>query len=74
MKDLSQVLPIYARLLVNNTFDFRDLAFREIVNLQKSQIVRYANKLLNCELSPDQFDWHSPGIRAQLFDNKKNKI
>ena len=31
-----------------------------------------ANSLLNTKLTSEDFDWYSPGIRAQLFD-KSNK-
>ncbi|WP_413441458.1 NAD(P)/FAD-dependent oxidoreductase [Synechococcus sp. MIT S1220] len=70
--DFMEVLPLHISLFFQNTFGFRDLAWRELKYLAKTQILNSANSLLNAKLTPEDFDWYSPGIRAQLFD-KSNK-
>ena len=59
-------------LFSKNIFGFRDLAFREIKYLLKENILKKANELTIFNLKDLEFNWHSPGIRPQLYDNEKN--
>ena len=61
-------------LLANNEFGFRDLAFREIQYLIKNNILKKASELTSENLKTINFKWHSPGIRAQLFNKTTKKL
>lgn len=74
INDLLEVVPLHLSLFLSNSFGFRDLALQEVRNIMKSQIVKSANNLLKCKLSAVDFDWYSPGIRAQLFDKKNRSL
>ena len=67
-----EILLLQINLLANNQFGFRDLAFREIKYLLKDNILKKASELTIENLKDIEFVWHSPGIRAQLF-NKSTK-
>ncbi len=70
----SEVFFLQMNLLLNNQFGFRDLAFREIKYLIKKNIIIKANQLTSFDLRKIDFDWHSPGIRPQLFDKSNSKL
>ena len=70
----AKVIFLQMNLLLNNQFGFRDLAFREIKYLLKRNIILKANQLTSFDLRKIDFDWYSPGIRPQLFDNKNGKL
>ena len=69
-----EILFLQINLLAKNEFGFRDLAFREIQYLIKENILRKANELTNLNLREIDFSWHSPGIRAQLYDKSSKKL
>ena len=69
-----EILSLQMSLLVNNEFGFRDLAFREIKYLIKNNILKKASELTSEELNNINFEWHSPGIRAQLFNKSTKKL
>tara|TARA_A100001388_G_scaffold257391_1_gene223167 strand:+ start:1523 stop:2728 length:1206 start_codon:yes stop_codon:yes gene_type:complete len=58
------------KLFINNSFGYRNLAFQEFNNLFKDNILSAAQKLTKYKLNSKDFSWYTPGIRAQLFDNK----
>ena len=71
LDNLIETLPIYVSLFANNSFGFRNLAFREFKNVFKSEIIRSANELVTETLHAEDYNWYSPGIRAQLIDKNK---
>ena len=68
LENALEILPTHAALFANNSFGFRDLALREFRYLFKNEIIKTANELVVDPLNSDDFDWYSPGIRAQLLD------
>ena len=62
------------KLLFKNSFGYRDLAFKEFKNLSKTNIISSAQKLTKLKLYENDFEWYSPGIRAQLFNKKSGKL
>ena len=58
------------KLLFKNSFGYRDLAFKRFKNLSKKNIISAAQKLTSFKLEEDDFEWYTPGIRAQLFNQK----
>jgi L-2-hydroxyglutarate oxidase LhgO len=69
-----QILSLQLSLFTKNTFNFRDLAFREFKYLFKKNIIISAQKLTSYNLDQINYDWYSPGIRAQLYDNELQKL
>ena len=69
-----EILLLQFNLLANNEFGFRDLAFREIQYLIKNNILKKASELTSENLKNINFKWHSPGIRAQLFNKKTKRL
>ena len=69
-----EILFLQVNLLAKNEFGFRDLALREIQFLLKDNILKEANELTNLNLREIEFSWHSPGIRAQLYDKSSKKL
>ena len=62
------------KLLLNNSFGYRNLAFQEFNNLFKNNILASAQRLTKFKLNSKDFSWYSPGIRAQLFDKKNGTL
>ncbi len=71
---LPNILINQTKLFLNNSFGYRDLAFRELKNLRKKNIIASAQKLTKLKLFESDFEWYSPGIRAQLFNKKSGKL
>ena len=69
-----KTLILQINLLTKNEFGFRDLAFREIKYLIKENILKKASELTSENLKDIKFKWHSPGIRAQLYDESKKSL
>ncbi len=69
-----EIILLQLNLLVKNEFGFRDLAFREIQYLIKDNILKKASELTSEKLTNINFEWHSPGIRAQLFNKSTKRL
>ena len=69
-----EILSLQISLFLDNTFRFRDLAFREFKYLFKENIIKSAQKLTSLNLDDIKYDWYSPGIRAQLYDTESRKL
>ena len=69
-----KILLLQINLLLNNTFQFRDLAFEEYKYLFKKNIIDAAQTLTSKDLKDIAFEWYSPGIRAQLYDTELKKL
>lgn len=70
----ADIFKLQLNLFLKNKFGFRDLAFREIKYLIKNNILKEANKLTSLDLNKIDFNWHSPGIRPQLYNCKTQKL
>ncbi|OSM06165.1 NAD(P)/FAD-dependent oxidoreductase [Magnetofaba australis] len=61
-------------LWLRNEFNFRRLAREELAKYRRGHMVALASKLLE-GVEPSQYRrWGKPGIRAQLFDVKQQKL
>ena len=69
-----EILLLQISLIANNEFGFRDLAFRESQYLIKDNILKKASELTSENLKNINFQWHSPGIRAQLFNKITKRL
>ena len=69
-----EIISLQISLFIENTFRFRELAFREFKYLFKENIIKSAQKLTSLNLEDIKYDWYSPGIRAQLYDTKSHKL
>jgi len=62
------------RLLFSSTFDYKKLAYEEMQKYFGKKMVTLAGKLIR-DINPAHYTrWGKPGIRAQLFDIKKNQL
>ena len=63
-----------AKLFLQNSFGFRDLAFEEMKKYNKSYFISLAKDMVK-ELDISGFNkWSKPGIRAQLLNIKTNEL
>jgi L-2-hydroxyglutarate oxidase LhgO len=70
--ELLQIMVQGAQMMVHSDFDFRRLAYEELLKYQRSHLVQLSQPLAH-ELKPENFvHWGPSGIRAQLL-NLKNK-
>ncbi len=69
-----EIFLLQINLLAKNEFGFRDLALREIKYLVKKNILKKASELTTENLLENDYTWHSPGIRAQLFNVCTKKL
>ena len=67
---LSQLVPLQFNLFVKNHFNFRNLALKEIKFIFKQNILKEVKKIINMDFNENDFNWYSPGIRAQLYNSK----
>jgi L-2-hydroxyglutarate oxidase LhgO len=65
-----EIIALQCSLFINNTFKFRELAIRESRYIFKSNIIDAAQKLTSIKLNEIQYNWYSPGIRAQLYNTE----
>ena len=70
----TNIFLLQINLFLKNTFGFRDLALREVKYFLKQNIIKEANKLTEFDLNQIDFNWHSPGIRPQLFNENKARL
>ncbi len=71
---LSQLVPLQLNLLIKNHFNFRNLALKEIKFIFKQNILKEVKKIINMDLNENDFNWYSPGIRAQLYNSKTKSL
>ena len=74
LKLTPEIISLQISLLMGNTFKFRDLAIREFKYLFKKNIIDSAQNLTAIELNKQNYNWYSPGIRAQLYDTELQKL
>ena len=64
----------FASCMLQNNFNFRDLAIDEMGNYIKTNIIRKAERITTAQLNAIEFKWNIPGIRAQLYNSKERKL
>lgn len=72
--ELVEILGLEARLFLENAFQFRELAWREMKKYSRARLVRRAAGLVTRDLSTEDWRWGNPGIRAQLLDVEENRL
>jgi hypothetical protein len=72
--ELRQILCWEARLFLQNSFGFRDLAFDEIKKYNRNHFTGLATKMVKTIDKKSFREWSKPGIRAQLLDVKTKKL
>ena len=74
INELVDILATEARLFINNSFGFRDLAIEEMKKYNKKYFVSLAESMVK-DLDSSGFNrWSKPGIRAQLLNTKTNEL
>ena len=71
---LHQIVPLQIELLLKNHFKFRNHALREIKFIYKQNIINEIKKIIDMNLDVKDFEWYSPGIRAQLYNTKEKSL
>lgn len=61
-------------LMASSNFDFKQLAFEELMKYSQKNLVSLASKLANINNADHFNQWGQPGIRAQLLDIKERKL
>lgn len=61
-------------LFIKSDIGFRDLALKEIQKISRSKMVNLASALATNVSSENYKKWGKPGIRAQLYNIKTNKL
>lgn len=72
--EMKEVLTAELHLLINNTFNFRDLAMAEIKKQTKAGLMRHAASLVKDIHLFRCANWGKPGILPRLYDMKKQEI
>ena len=73
-QSLAQIVGLEARLLATNRFGFRTLALTEMRKYSRSHLLAEGANLLHGVRAEDFRTWGPPGIRAQLFDVRQQKL
>ncbi len=74
LADLLEVGRRQLALLVNNQFEYLDLAVEEVRKYFRRHMVAQATQLADGVVRRDYTKWGRPGIRAQLVDLEKKKL
>ena len=72
--ELCEILWRELKLFAHSDFDFRNLAIEEIKKYSRGHMVNLAKALANDIDAADFKKWGKPGIRAQLYNIKTNKL
>ncbi|MES2203912.1 MAG: FAD-dependent oxidoreductase [Pseudomonadota bacterium] len=72
--EMKEVLTAELHLLINNTFNFRELAMTEIKKQTKSGLMYHAASLVKDIRLFRCTSWGKPGILPRLYDIKKQEI
>lgn len=74
LPEMLDIVQREARLFVSNAFGFRRLALSELSKYYKPKMVAMAGHLLAGVKSENYKVWGKPGIRAQLFNIRTNRL
>ena len=67
IKEMASILTHEAKLFIQNSFGFRNLAFEEFAKYSKTHLANLAKDMVH-SIDSTAFDtWSTPGIRAQLL-------
>lgn len=72
--ELFEIAMRQTRLIFSSTWDFKRLAWEEIQKYFGKKMVALASKLIEGVSPSDYRVWGKPGIRAQLFDLKAQRL
>jgi len=72
LKEMIEILSLEAKLFINNSFGFRDLALYEMRYYLKENLINEAKKLV--KNLRGEFKNLTPGIRAQLLNKNTNEL
>lgn len=70
LTELCEVLGWEAKLFATNAFNFRSLAFEEMMKYRKAHLIKLANRMVRHVDASSFKHWSTPGIRAQLLDKR----
>ena len=73
-RDLWEILTLQASLFFNAGFEFRRLAFEELLKYNRRHLVSLAGRLATEVCARHWRRWGRPGIRAQLLDTTTHKL
>ncbi|MCK6597717.1 MAG: L-2-hydroxyglutarate oxidase [Bdellovibrionaceae bacterium] len=73
-KELVEISTQELKLFLNSNFNFRELALTEFKKYYKPNLVHEAQSMAKEVHLNDYKHWGKPGIRAQLFDLKKQAL
>ena len=74
LRELTQVVGQELKMFINDSNNFRSLAWQVVYRQTKQQIIREADRLMSGTQDMLFKRWGRPGIRAQLFNRKDNKL
>ncbi|RUM64639.1 MAG: L-2-hydroxyglutarate oxidase [Sulfurospirillum sp.] len=72
--EFADILTTEAKLMLTNSFGFRNLAFEEMKKYRKRYFISLASKMLHKVDESGFTQWSRPGIRAQLLDTRTNEL
>lgn len=68
-----EILMINAKLFITNSFNYRNLAIREIKYYWSKNLIKEAEMMVK-DAFGSKYEKKNPGIRAQLYNKKTNKL
>ncbi len=72
--EMADIVTTEAKLFIQNSFGFRELALEEIKKYNKSYFISLAQAMVK-NLDKSGFkEWSTPGIRAQLLNTQTNEL
>lgn len=74
LKEMAEISYQEMKLFLSSSFNFRELAMTEFKKYYKPNLVNEAQTMATDVHYSDYKNWGKPGIRAQLFDLKKQAL
>ena len=68
-----EIIAINSKLLITNSFNYRNLALREVKYYWPKNLIKAAEKMVKDPLN-STYKKKKPGIRAQLYNKKTNRL
>ena len=72
--EMCEIVPRQMKLMLRSNFDFKRLAFEEMKKQNRHHLADLANHLVSGIQTSSFKVWGKPGIRAQLFDLKRQAL
>jgi len=73
LSEFIEILAINAKLFITNSFNYRNLAIREIKYYWPNNLIKEAETMVK-DAFGSKYEKKKPGIRAQLYNKKTNKL